>query len=226
MRRALLIASAVLLPAALFAQMVGMTTEETRQLIITSEMGHSLPKGEKPGRPLTFEEADDPTVAAHPLPPHVPPAAARKAARKAEHLAKKKHHVEAIAKYREAVADDPQYFEAWNNLALELNTIGKTDEAIAALRHAVQYAPQHVVGFANLAELLCQQKRYAEAETVARQAMKLHKHSFDANFTLGIILVDEGKFTWEAKGDLEYAEVRYPRAKSLLASWPVNKPAK
>jgi tetratricopeptide (TPR) repeat protein len=128
-------------------------------------------------RSLKFEEDDAPTVVAHPVPPHEPLCAARKAAEEAERLAKEKRGEEAITKYREAVALDPLYFEAWNNLALELQAAGKTDEAEQVFRRLMQSNPEHVLVFTNLAALLSGQKRYAEAETVARRAMKLHSYS-------------------------------------------------
>jgi hypothetical protein len=33
-------------------------------------------------------------------------------------------------------------------------------------------------------------------------------------------LVDEGKWTDEAREKLQYAEVKYPEAKALLEKWP------
>jgi len=55
---------------------------------------------------------------------------------------------------------------------------------------------------------------------VVRQAVKLHAYSFKANYTLGLVLVDQGKWNEEAKAKLEYAQLRYPDAKTLLAKWP------
>ena len=218
MRRLLPLISGGLLPAmALLAQHPnpGMTTAQTRAMTSVSEMGRSTV-----GPVAGFEEADDPTIAKHPITPHEPLKAARKAADKAEHLAKKKQHEEAIAEYREAVALDPLYFEAWNNLALELQAAGKTEEAEQVFRRLMQSNPEHVLVFTNLATLLSGQKRYAEAEAVARQAMKLHSYSFKANLVLGSILVGEGKWSDEAKTKLQYAQVKYADAKTLLDRWP------
>jgi len=212
----------VLLTVALPAQTPnpGMTTEQTRALIAVSEMGHEAIKPESLPRSVTFEEGDDPTVVAHPVPLHEPLRAARKAAENAEHLAKKKRHDEAVSKYREAVTIDPLYFQAWNNLALELSAAGKADEAERVMRRLLQSNPEHVLVFTNLAMLLIGQHRYAEAEAVARQAMKLHKYSFKANLVLGTVLIDEGKWSGEAKIKLEYAQVKYPEAKTVLDRWP------
>jgi len=35
-------------------------------------------------------------------------------------------------------------------------------------------------------------------------------------------LVDEGKWTDEAREKLKYAEVKYPEAKALLEKWPAK----
>jgi tetratricopeptide (TPR) repeat protein len=109
------ISGSLLLTAGLLAQNRGMTTDQTRALTPLARWDRSTW-----GRSRALKRADDPTIAKHPVTPHEPVRAARKAAEKAEHLAKKKQQEEAIAKYREAVALDPLYFEAWNNLALEL----------------------------------------------------------------------------------------------------------
>jgi tetratricopeptide (TPR) repeat protein len=222
MQHILALISGSLLSAAMLAaqQNPGMSTEVTRMLISVSEMGRSTVGAQGSTKSLKLEEGDDPTVVAHPVPPHEPVRAARKAAEEAEHLAKKKQHHEAIAKYREAVTLDPQYFEAWNNLALELQDDGQRDEAEQVFRRLMQSNPEHVLVFSNLASLLSGQKRYAEAEAVARQAMKLHNFSFRANFVLGTLLINEGKWSDEAKTKLQYAQVRYPEAKKLLDHWP------
>ncbi len=214
------ISASVLLVAHGFAQNAGIPAWKSRDLTSASEIGHSPPKSESTSRSLSFEEADDPTINAHPVPVHVPLPAARRAAEKAECLAHKKAHDDAIAQYRQAVALDPLYYQAWNNLALELDAAGKTGEAEEVLLRLTQDYPEHILAFSNLATLLSGKKRYAEAETVARRAVKLHKFSFKANYVLGTILVDEGYWNDEARTALQYAQVRYPDAKTALDRWP------
>ena len=213
------VSGTLLLAPALLAQNAGINPATTRAMIEVSEMGRSTIKPESLAGSVAFEQGDDPTISAHPVTPHEPLPAARKAAEKAEHLAKRKQQEAAIAKYREAVALDPAYFQAWNNLALELNAAGKTDEAEQVFRRLMQSNPEHVLAFTNLATVLSGQKRYAEAEAVARQAMKLHKFSFKANFVLGTVLIDQGKWSDEAKITLQYAQVKYAEAKTLLDRW-------
>jgi len=216
----LAIIAGMFLAPALHAQSAGIPTETTRRMNEVSKMGEPKLKPAAESRSLSFEEGDDPTVAAHSVPPHEPLKAAHKAADKAEHLAKKNRHAEAVEIYREAVAADPLYYEAWNNLALELDAAGQSDEAAATFRRLIQSSPEHVLGFTNLATMLSKQHHYVEAEAVVRQAVKLHAYSFKANYTLGLVLVDQGKWNEEAKAKLEYAQLRYPDAKTLLAKWP------
>jgi tetratricopeptide (TPR) repeat protein len=184
-------------------------------------MGHETVKPGAP-RSLSFEEADDPTVARMAVHPHQPSRAARKAAQNGESLARKHQHLAAAEQYRKALALDPLYYEAANNLALELQAAGHREEAEAVFKHLTETAPEHVLAFTNLAAFFCSERRYAEAEAVIRQAMKFHPYSFKANLTLGTVLIDEGKWTGEAKSTLEYAQVRYPEAKRILEKWPAE----
>jgi tetratricopeptide (TPR) repeat protein len=202
----------------------GIPTETTRVLNNVTEMGHNS-KTEQMPRSLTFEDSDDPTIAKHSATAHEPPRAARKAAEGGDHLAKKGQHAEAAAKYREALSIDPLYYEAANNLALELSATGNTAEAESVFRGLMKSAPEHVLAFTNLATVLCTAHRYAEAEAVARQAMQLHSFSFKANLMLGTAMVEQGHWTPEARTKLEYAEAKYPDAKALIDKWPAT-PAK
>ncbi len=219
-----------ILPVALFAQTAspGMSTDASRRLGSVGEMGHqqkeSATKAEPASaqwRSLSSEAADDPTLGGG-APAYDPPKAARKAVAKGEHLSKKGQHEEAITEFRAALDIDPQYYEAENNLALELQALGKTEEAEKTLRHLMESAPEHILAFTNLATLLCQQHRYAEAEAVARQGLERHRFSFKSNYLLGAALVDEGKWTDEAREKLKYAEAKYPEAKALLEKWPAS----
>jgi len=228
MRSCLLaICGSLLLAPSLFSQAVigaqvrsGWDTERTRELDSLSEMGKSEPASK--ARTLSVEEADDPTIAGRAIPKHDPVPAARKAAEKAEKLSKKGRHEEAAALFRNALGIDPKYYEAANNLALELEAVGKAGEAENVLRGLTKSAPEHVLAFTNLGTLLCQEHRYAEAETVARKALEHHRYSFKSNFLLGAALIDQGHWTDEAKIKLEYAQVKYVEAKALLDKWPVK----
>jgi tetratricopeptide (TPR) repeat protein len=170
---------------------------------------------------LGAEADDDPTISAA-SPIHEPLPAAKKAAERAANFSKKGQHDKAIAEFQRALALDPKYYEAENNLALEFKDAGKPEQALATLKHLTESAPNHVLAFNNLAALLCESKRYAEAEAVERQAIRTHPFSFKANLLLATALIRQGRWTPEAKLDLEYAEAKYPEARGLLDQWPAK----
>ncbi len=222
----LLTAPALFSQAATQAQVrSGINTMRTRQLHSLSDPAEPAGKqaGNVPWKSLSSEQGDDPTLSAA-TPPHEASKPARKAAAKAEHLSKKGDHEAAILGFREALTLDPQYYEAENNLALELELVGKNQEAENTLRQLAQKSPEHILASANLASLLCREHRYSEAETVAREALAKHRYSFKASFLLGTALVDEGHWTDEAKLALQYAQVKYPEVASVLDRWP-SRPA-
>ncbi|HTU47846.1 MAG TPA: tetratricopeptide repeat protein [Bryobacteraceae bacterium] len=178
-------------------------------------------KTKQDSTPLLGGPDDDPTLAADQMDHEARPAA-RKAALRAERLSKKKQHEEAIEEFKRALALDPQYYEAENNLALEYASAGQPDLAIQTLTRLTQTNPTHVLAFDNLAIVLYQLHRYAEAEVVARKAYKMHPFSYKANYVLGAALVEQGKWTPEAKLNLRYASERHVEAKALLAQWPAQ----
>src|ERR1017187_10078350 len=84
------VSGTLLLAPALLAQNDGINPATTRAMIEVSEMGRSTIKPESLAGSVAFQQGDGPTISAHPVTPHEPPPAARKAAEKAEHLAKRK----------------------------------------------------------------------------------------------------------------------------------------
>jgi tetratricopeptide (TPR) repeat protein len=215
----------VILPRAAISQASRAQAENAIQNMRTRQMNEvsNLGKDDKPAsaswKSLSAEQADDPTISALSVKEDVP-REARKAAEKAEHLAKKGRHEEAIAGFQQALTIDPHYYEAGNNLALEFEAIGQTAEAEKVLRNLTHSAPAHILAFGNLAALLAKQGLYAEAEAVSREALALHRYSFRASYFLGTALVNQGKWNDEAKRNLEYAQIRYPEALVSLKNWP------
>ena len=192
--------------------------ERLRELREVSKRAHE-PVAEKNHTPLLAGPDDDPTLAADTF-QHEPPAAARKIALRAEHFSKKQQHESAIAEYQKALQIDPQYYEAANDLALEYFSAGNADLALNTLTRLTKVEPTHVLAFDNLAIILCRLHRFAEAEVVATHAYKMHPFSYKAAYVFGSALVNQGKWTPDAKQALRYASERHPEAKALLAEWP------
>jgi hypothetical protein len=52
----------------------------------------------------------------------------------------------------------------------------------------------------------------------------MHSFSYKANYMLGAALVEQGKWTPQARLNLRYASERHPEANLLLAKWPKQDP--
>jgi len=204
--------------ATLFAQSQQVLEEREKWMNRAGRLqGNASQQAKGPGEELD----DDPTISAASI-GHDAPSAAKKAAERGARHAIKRQHDKAIAEFQKALAIDPQYYEAENNLALEYKNAGQIDEAIRTLKHLTESAPGHVLAFNNLAALYCELKRYAEAEALERQAIRTHPFSFKTNLLLATALIRQGRFTPEAKLDLQYAEAKYPEVKVMLDAWPVK----
>ncbi|MGZ7078519.1 MAG: tetratricopeptide repeat protein [Thermoanaerobaculia bacterium] len=78
---------------------------------------------------------------------------------------------EAATKYRDILAQHPGSVVAWTNLGNAESHLGHTEAAETAFRKAIELDPQSSDALNNLAWLLYQQKRYDEAELLARRAV-------------------------------------------------------
>jgi Flp pilus assembly protein TadD len=77
---------------------------------------------------------------------------------------------EAIAKYREALALDRDYVDAWHGLAMALAETQRFDEAIEAAKRLVELEPDDPLSFTNLSRFYQQKGDIAEAESWAAKA--------------------------------------------------------
>jgi tetratricopeptide (TPR) repeat protein len=78
---------------------------------------------------------------------------------------------DAVAKYRDILAQHPDSVVAWTNLGNAESHLDHADAAETAFRKALAVDPQSSDALNNLAWLLYQQKRYEEAELLARRAV-------------------------------------------------------
>jgi TolA-binding protein len=80
-------------------------------------------------------------------------------------------YAEAAVRYRDIVAKHPDSVVAWTNLGNAESQLGHASEAEDAFRKALAVDPQSSDALNNLAWLLYQQKRFDEAELMARRAV-------------------------------------------------------
>jgi Flp pilus assembly protein TadD len=79
----------------------------------------------------------------------------------------------AVAKYREALAIDPELAIGWNALAVALRQLGDLDGAIEAARKLIELEPEDPLSHTNLSILYQRKGMIPEAEEAKAQAMQL-----------------------------------------------------
>ena len=122
-----------------------------------------------------------------------------------------------LAHLRKAVALDPQFAAAHNDLAAQYLDGRLYDVALEELDRAVALDPASTAVKLNRAICLSRLGRLAEAEASARQAVQLDGGSPRSRYLLGLILANEKKFTREAIDDLEQSSDQFPEARVIAA---------
>ncbi len=79
----------------------------------------------------------------------------------------------AIAKYKEAVALDPNFADAWEGLSMALADKELWDEAIAAAKKVVELNPDEQLGYTNISRIYQRAGNVPEAEAWAAKARVL-----------------------------------------------------
>lgn len=113
----------------------------------------------------------------------------------------------AIAALREAVASDPQFSIAWDELGLLLAVTGDRAASLDAFKRAVDVDPKFTLALLHLGSALVETKQYADAEKYLAAALALDQSQFLGHYYLGIT---------EAKlGRLDIAEKAFGKAIEL-----------
>ena len=123
---------------------------------------------------------------------------------------------EGIEHLRKAIAIDPNYMEAYNNLGSRLMTAGRTTEAIEALNHAAMLDPTSSFVHSNLGVVYLSTKNLPEAERQGRLAVALDPTSAKSRYVLGMSLAMQGKEKASAIFHLKLAVTEIPAVERIL----------
>lgn len=118
---------------------------------------------------------------------------------------------EKIRLYRTAVAQKPDFYEAWFNLGVVMAAVGDHDDARDAYQKAEALRPEALEVHRNLGRLLMKQRRYSEVLAHFQRAEKLAPNDPVSQNDLGVI--------YRLMGDLESARARFVKALELTPDY-------
>jgi Flp pilus assembly protein TadD len=148
---------------------------------------------------------------------HTPPAKALKAFRQGLKLDSAGNALESAEAFRQAVAFDPAYSEAYTDLGVEYINLGLVDAAVAEFRSATALDPATSIHHSNLGLALIILGRFREAETEARTAVDLDGTNMRAHYLLGYLLTQRPETQAAGEEHLKYAARVLPDAHFVLA---------
>ncbi|HEY3876415.1 MAG TPA: tetratricopeptide repeat protein [Candidatus Kapabacteria bacterium] len=93
----------------------------------------------------------------------------------------------ALAWTDKAIAVNDSIAEIWNNRALALAQLGRTNEAERSFERAIAIRSDNWEGYYNLGRMFIVEKRFAEAEPVLQKAAELDPHSAPTWNNLGLV---------------------------------------
>jgi tetratricopeptide (TPR) repeat protein len=126
---------------------------------------------------------------------HKIPPRAQKAYQKGEDAASKGNYEQARTLFQQAVALDPEYVDAYNELGATEARLNRLPEAAAEFQKAIDVDPDHRQALPNLSIVLAKMRRYHEAGEVARRALKVVPESGKIHYILAVSLItDNGDF--------------------------------
>ena len=162
------------------------------------------------GQPSVKESAEG-TVSLQQL-QHKVPAPALKAFHKGEQAAAEGNLEQARACFQEAVARDPEFADAYNELGAAEAGLNHFPEAAAQFQKALDLAPEHRQALPNLSIALANMKRFHEAGEVARRALRVVPGDGRIHYILATSLLEEHGNVDEIILHLERAAATIPSA--------------
>jgi tetratricopeptide (TPR) repeat protein len=148
---------------------------------------------------------------------HKVPPPAQKAFEKGERAAAKGDLVQARACFEEAVARDPEFADAYNELGGVDAGLNHLEEAADQFQKAIDLVPEHGRALPNLSIVLAKMERLHEAGQVARRALQVAPGNSRMHYILAASLVEEQGNLDEILAHLDRAATDIPSAQITAA---------
>jgi Flp pilus assembly protein TadD len=129
---------------------------------------------------------------------------------------------EAATYFAEAVRLDPAYGEAWSNLGLvQLQHLGRLDEAEASLQRALAARPGFPDALTNLGMLRHDQGRFEEAQALYDKALRGDSRMHEARLNRSLLYLARGEFArgWEEYEARRQASTHFVRRFERYPEW-------
>jgi tetratricopeptide (TPR) repeat protein len=123
----------------------------------------------------------------------------------------------AVAHYQKAIAADPEFLAAINNLGVTYLDLNRLDVAIEQFTKAIAVDPHAALPQVNLAISYFRLGLFDDAERAASRAVDLDRVDRYGRLVLGVTSIMKGNFTAEAERSLTQAAQEYTVAKVWLA---------
>jgi len=132
---------------------------------------------------------------------------------------KKENYQAGIKLLEHALALDPNYWVAQNNLGFAFLHLQQQERALKAFQRAIEIDPMNAVGYTNLSVVALSRNDFPLAEKSASESLRLDPELPEAKAMLGLALVGQGIWTPVAKKLLEESR-GVSTSDMLLKKWP------
>ncbi len=124
--------------------------------------------------------------------------------KKAVKLANSNEHEAAIEELKLAIAEYPNYMDAFNEMGVQYMKLNELEKAEESLKSAIKIKPDAYEPLVNYGIVLFRLKHFEDAETAFRSALKIKKQSAVIHFYLGRLLTSLNRFD-DAEKELDLA---------------------
>ncbi len=96
--------------------------------------------------------------------------------------------------WRNTIIRNPGAWMAHNNLGVELEKQGKSDEAASYFKKGIKINPYHIEAYNNLANILDSKGKTIEAKELYEKAISISPNQAELHYNLGILLMAEKNY--------------------------------
>lgn len=122
----------------------------------------------------------------------------------------------AVSEYETLLKYKPTNSQAWSNLGILQNKLGKVEESFESYRNAIKYDPDNANAYNNLAQAYMTECRWGDVIEPALRALELKSNMYQADNALTIAYYALGNVE-ESKKHFEHAVANGAKAENLMA---------